>query len=104
MGGCAPRFGAEAARKGTVTPLADALRELGLKGHISHGGHWLTLAGDRFRVFVVASPRGGYFTWCDGSGERGVLFYPDAHSAIEVGLRRAADRPTRRDAARVNAQ
>jgi len=92
MGGCAPRFGAEAARKGTVTPLADALRELGLNGHISHGGRWLTLAGDRFRVFVVASPRGGYFTWCDDPAERAVLFRRDAREAIEHGLGRAAER------------
>ena len=89
MGGCAPRFGAEAARKGTVTPLADALRDLGLNGHISHGGRWLTLAGDRFRVFVVESSRGGFLTWCDDPGERAVIFVRDAREAIELGLSRA---------------
>ena len=91
MGGCAPCGGAEAAREGTVTPLADALLDLGLNGHLSHGGRWLTLAGDRFRVFVVASPRGGYFTWCDDPGERTVIFVRDARGAIQVGMERAAE-------------
>jgi len=92
MGGCAPCGGAEAARKGTVTPLADALRDLGLNGDLSHGGRWLTLWGDRFRVFVVASPQGGYFTWCDDPGERTVIFLRDPRAAIEHGLGRAAER------------
>ena len=92
MGGCAPCGGAEVAWKDTVTPLANALRELGLNGHISHGGRWLTLAGDRFRVFVVASSRGGYFTWCDDPGERTVIFLRDPRAAIEHGLGRAAER------------
>ncbi len=95
MGGCASCGGAEAARKGTVTPLADALRDLGLNGHISLGGRWLTLAGDRCRVFVVESPRGGYFTWCDDPDERTVLFLRDARTAIECGLGRATERRPR---------
>jgi len=92
MGGRAPCGGAKAARKGTVTPLADALRQLELNGDLSHGGRWLTLSGDRFRVFVVESPRGGYFTWCDDSDEQAVIFFRDARAAIEGGLGRAAER------------
>ncbi len=67
------------------------MRELGLNGHISHGGRWLTLPGDRFPVYVVESSRGGYFTWCDDPGERAVIHLRHALEAIEVGLRRAAD-------------
>ncbi len=92
MGGCAPCGGAEAARKGTVTPFADVLRRLGLNGALSHGGRWLTLSGDRVRVFVVESPRGGYFTWCDDPDERAVIFLRDPRAAIEHGLGRAAER------------
>jgi len=90
VGGCAPNSGAEAVLKGTDTSLADALRELGLNGDFSLRGRWLTLAGDRCRVFVVESPRGGFFTWCDDPGERVVIFFRDARAAIEAGLRRAA--------------
>jgi len=68
--------------------LATALRDSGLHGDLSHGGRWLTLAGNRFRVFVVASARGGYFTWSDHPTERTVVF---RREAIETGLRRAAD-------------
>ena len=73
--------------------LAAALRDSGLHGDLSHGGRWLTLAGDRFRVFVVESARGGYFTWCDYPAERTVVFHRDARAAIEAGLRRAAAGP-----------
>ena len=91
MGGCAPCGGAEAARKGADTPLADALRQLGLNGDISLEGRWLTLPGDRFRVFVVESSRGGFFTWCDDPAERAVIFCRDAREAIQVGLSRATE-------------
>jgi len=91
VGGCAPGAGAEAVQKGAATPLAEALRDLGLDGDLSLDGRWLTLAGDRFRIFVVASARGGYFTWCDDPAERTVLFQRDARAAIATGLRRAAD-------------
>ncbi len=95
MGGCAPCGGAEAAREGSDTPLANALRESGLTGDLLHGGRWLTLAGDRFRVFVVESWRGGYFTWCDDPDERAVIFFRDARAAIEGGLGRATEKRRR---------
>ena len=91
VGGCALDAGAEAVQKGAATPFAEALRDLGLNGDVSLDGCWLTLAGDRFRVFVVASARGGFFTWCDDPGERAVLFRRDARAAIAAGLRRAAE-------------
>ena len=93
MSGCASCDGAEAARRGAVTQLATALREIGVRGDLSHGGRWLTLSGDRFRVFVVASSRGGYFTWCEDPAERTVVFHREARAAIEAGLGRAADGP-----------
>ena len=67
------------------------MRELGLTGDLLHEGRWLTLSGDRFRVFVVASTRGGYFTWCDDPEECAVIFRRDAREAIEVGMGRAAE-------------
>lgn len=63
-----------------------------MAGDLSHGGRWLTLPGDRFRVFVVESSRGGYFTWCDDPEERVVIHFRDAREAIEAGLRRAVEK------------
>jgi hypothetical protein len=77
-----------------MTRLLDALRRLGLSGRVEPSGRWLTLDGERCRVYVAESRRGGgYYTWCDDPADRVVEHYPDPGAAIRAGLRRAAQRP-----------
>ena len=74
-----------------MTRLVEALGDLGLEGEVTHAGHWLRLEGRRFPVYVVeVAWNGGYYTWCDGPGERAVEYYRDPTDAIEAGMRRAA--------------
>ncbi len=61
-----------------------------MHGDFSLEGRWLTLSGERCRVFVVESVRGGFFTWCDDPCERVVISFRNARAAIEAGLGRAA--------------
>jgi len=80
---------------GTDAGLARALAALGLRGELGLSGRWLELRGERFPVYVVeASGEGaGFYTWCDGPGERAVEFHRDPAEAIRSGLRRAARAP-----------
>jgi hypothetical protein len=86
-----------------MTHLVAALHALGLAGEIALGGRWVTLRGERCRVYLVeAEWRDVYYTWCDDPRERAVETYPDPETAIRAGLRRAtlhkpwaqSDRPT----------
>ncbi|CAA9398448.1 MAG: hypothetical protein AVDCRST_MAG01-01-893 [uncultured Rubrobacteraceae bacterium] len=73
-----------------IAGLAEAVAALGLEGEVSLSGRWLKLQGARFPVYVVESAWGaGYYTWCDGPGQRAVEFYPEPLEAIRTGLRRA---------------
>lgn len=90
-GGCAQRQGADPPRKGAATRLVEALQTLGLDGEFALEGRWLTLRGERCRVFVAQTAAGnGFYTWCDDPAERDVQVYGDPRQAIEAGLRRAA--------------
>lgn len=81
-----------------MTRPVEALRTLGLDGQVGRSGRWVTLDGERRRVYVAEAPRrGGYYTWCDDPAERAVEHYPDPVSAILAGLRRASHRPTAED-------
>lgn len=63
---------------------------LGLDGEVALGGRWLTLQGERCRVFVAQTAVGeGFFTWCDDPEQRAVEGYADPRQAIEAGLLRA---------------
>ena len=74
--------------------LVEALQTLGLQGELSLGGRWVTLRGERCRVYVVEAAWGThYYTWCDDPAERTVQSYLDPVQAIQAGLRRAAGRP-----------
>ena len=75
-----------------MTRLEAALQALGLTGEVTHGGRWITVQGERCRVYVVESLGRGYFTWCDDPLTRAVEAYPDAVEAIHAGLRRAERR------------
>lgn len=77
--------------EGTVTRLVEALRALRLDGEVSASGRWVRLMGERCAVYVAEGSReSGYYTWCDDASARSVEVYPNATSAIEAGLRRAA--------------
>jgi hypothetical protein len=74
-----------------MTRLTDALQALGLGGQVVLSGRWVTLEGERGRVYVAEARRdGGFYTWCDIPTARAVEHYPDATTAIVAGLRRAA--------------
>ena len=74
-----------------MTRLVAALQALGLGGEIALAGYWVTLAGDRYTVYVAEIMSGrGYYTWGDDPDARVVEFYLDAAEAIEAGLRRAS--------------
>ena len=76
-----------------MTRLREALQTLGLEGQVGRSGRWVTLDGERRRVYVAEAPhRGGYYTWCDDPAARVVEHYPDAAAAIQAGLRRASIR------------
>jgi hypothetical protein len=75
-----------------MTHLVDTLERLGLAPEESLDGRWIKFRGARCAVYIVEAAWGlGYYTWCDAPHERTVEFYRDAHTAIEAGLRRAAD-------------
>lgn len=77
-----------------MTRLVKALRTLGLDGRIGRSGRWVTLNGERCRVYVVEAPGSrGYLSWCDDPAERTVEHDFDPITAILSGLRRAADHP-----------
>ena len=79
--------------KGVVTRLVAALHALGLDGEIALAGHWVKLQGERCAVYVAEATSGGsYYTWCEDAEARVVEFYLDPTTAIEAGLRRAAQR------------
>jgi hypothetical protein len=85
-----------------MTRLVEALRDLELTGQVTLSGRWVTLDGERCRVYVAEAPRGdGFYTWCDDPADRAVEHHPDPTAAIRAGLRRAArpDPDDRRDAA-----
>lgn len=84
---------------GTTMRLVDALEMLGLQAEISLAGRWITLQGERARVYVVEGSWGGdYYTWCDDERARSVECYRDPIEAIQHGLRRAArTQPSRGD-------
>ena len=85
--------------KGAMTRLVAALQALGLEGEIALAGRWLTLAGDRYTVYVAETTSGrGYYTWGQDPDARVVEFYPDPVEAIEAGLRRASYPRRGRDA------
>lgn len=74
-----------------MTRLVAALQSLGLQGEIALAGHWVTLAGERFTVYVVETTSGrGYYTWGQDPDARVVEFYLDPVEAIQAGLLRAA--------------
>jgi hypothetical protein len=73
----------------TASGLAAALHDLSLSGTLSRSGRWLEVSGERGSVFVVASGRGHYFTWCDIADARAVERFGDPVQAIQRGLERA---------------
>ena len=75
-----------------MTRLVEALNALGLQGEIALSGRWIRLNGERCPVYVIEEAWGvGYYTWCDDPQARTVEFYRDAATAIQAGLRRAAE-------------
>jgi len=79
------------AREGRMTRLDDALHTLGLPGTSELEGTWVTLAGERCRVYVMGTRWGQrYYTWCDDPHDRTVEMYADPMAALQAGLRRAA--------------
>ena len=76
-------------KQGAMTQLVEALDALHLEGELSLANRWVKLQGEQCWVYVVAAKGGGYFTWCDDSQERTLLFYRDPIEAIQAGLRRA---------------
>lgn len=77
-----------------MTRLVEALNALGLDGKVELNGRWVTVQGERCLVYVVEELTGtGYFTWCGDAQDRTVEYYHDPHSAIQAGLKRAAQRP-----------
>ncbi|HYN88783.1 MAG TPA: hypothetical protein VER55_09645 [Ardenticatenaceae bacterium] len=75
---------------GAMTRLVEALQELGLYGHVTQGGRWVELQGERCLVYVVeARSENGYYSWCGCDGQRTVEFYRDPIEAIRAGLQRA---------------
>lgn len=74
-----------------MTPLVDALQASGIAADVSLGGRWAEFQGERRRVYVFETARGGYYTWCDEGPTRAVEFYPNPHEAILAGRRRAAE-------------
>jgi hypothetical protein len=74
-----------------MTRLDDALQALGLPNESELGGTWVTLRGERCRVYVMGTTWGHrYFTWCDDPHDRTVEVYTDPVAALQAGLRRAA--------------
>ncbi len=74
-----------------MTRLVDALREMGLDAAVSPGGRFVRIAGEQGAVYVAEAAHGrGFITWCDVPSERRVERHPDAMTAIQAGLRRAA--------------
>ena len=71
--------------------LDDALAALGLTGEIELEGSWLTLHGDRWRVYVIGTAWGpGFYTWGGDPQDRLVEVHRDPSAAIRRGLQRAA--------------
>jgi len=71
--------------------LVDALQIMGLDAEISLAGRWISLQGERSRVYIVEGSWGReYFTWCDDEQARAVECYAHPITAIREGLRRAA--------------
>ncbi len=73
-----------------MTPLVDALQASGIAADVSLGGRWAEFQGERRRVYVFETARGGYYTWCDDPLDRKVEIYRNPVEAIQAGLRRAA--------------
>ncbi len=79
------------ARESGMTHLHEALQVLGLHGEVELGGTWLTLPGERCRVYVMGTAWGAhYYTWGDDPQDRTVQVYDDPTTAIQRGLQRAA--------------